>query len=185
MHGNWRTKVLVSYTLNPTRNLCDLSVGYYIVLHQQMSSCSWVNWWLHLHPTLIALKLELNYLLTQYWFTIIIMRLELGLKCGLEFRTSGMLHRGVSLSGPITGYREANENSIKRTTSTPAAADPAGCADYLSLAWHVSLRFSSAPLDGKIGRWAWGSHQHWNAKRKNASNCSKEWAALRFVTHLT
>ena len=30
--------------------------------------------------------------------------------------------------------REANENSIKRTTSTPAAADPAGCADYLSLA---------------------------------------------------
>ena len=111
MHGNWRTKVLLSYTLNPTRNLCDLSVGYYIVLHQQMSSCSWVNWWLHLHPTLIALKLELNYFMTQYWFTIIIMRLELGLKCSLEFRTSGMLHRGVSLSGPITGYREANENS--------------------------------------------------------------------------
>ena len=185
MHGNWRTKVLLSYTLNPTRNLCDLSVGYYIVLHQQMSSCSWVNWWLHLHPTLIALKLELNYLLTQYWFTIIIMRLELGLKCSLEFRTSGMLHRGVSLSGPITGYREANENSKEDDLYTGGRWSGRVRPTICLWPWHVSLRFSSAPLDEEIGRWACGSHQHWNAKRKNAIKWSKEWAALRFVTHLT
>ena len=114
-----------------------------------LETVSWVYWRLRLHPTLITLKLELNYL-TRYEFATINMQLELGLRYlrisnfrDAAQRCCPFLDQSVD--------REANENSIKRTTSTPAAADPAGCADYLSLAWHVSLRFSSAPLDGKIG----------------------------------
>ena len=78
------------------------------------------------------MKLELNYL-RRYEFATIKMQLELGLRYlrisnfrDAAQRCCPFLDQSVD--------REANENSIKGTTSTPAAADPAGCADYLSLA---------------------------------------------------
>ena len=85
-----------------------------------------------MHPILIILKLELNYL-TRYEFATINMQLELGQRYLRISNFRDAAQRYFPFLDQSVD-REANENFIKRTTSTPAAADPAGCADYLSLA---------------------------------------------------